>query len=64
VPVLWTGKVNELDADRIIEILKEHGSYCAPGFMDPEGIVINYTMCRQLFKKFVKNDDKHKGELE
>lgn len=62
VPILWEGPIDKLNANVLIEILAEHGSYAAPGFMDPEGIVINYTMCRQLFKKFVKNDDIHKGE--
>lgn len=42
-------------------VLREHGSIAAPGFMDPEGIVIWHEASGQLFKATVKGDEKPKG---
>ena len=42
--------------------LRAHGSYAAPGFMRPEGIVIFHEHGRMLFKKTLENDEKGKEE--
>lgn len=42
--------------------LKDHGSYAAPGYMNPEGIVIYHTAAKQLFKKTFEADEKGKEE--
>jgi hypothetical protein len=42
--------------------LKEGGSLAAPGFANPEGIVIYHHATKQLFKKTIEKDEKGKGE--
>jgi RNA ligase-like protein len=64
VPVLYEGL---FDTDSIVEALNDlemYGSKIAPGFMDPEGIVIYHHAAKQLFKKTIKNDEKPKGSKE
>jgi hypothetical protein len=41
--------------------LKRDGSLAAPGFMDPEGIVIFHTAANFAFKKTIKKDEMPKG---
>lgn len=47
--------------DECLTVLRNLGSAAAPGFMDPEGIVIYHTAAKQLFKLTLKNDEKWKG---
>lgn len=47
--------------DTILEQLATHGSFAAPGFMKPEGIVIYHTAGNLLFKKTIKDDEGGKG---
>lgn len=47
-----------------IQMLKENGSFAAPGFPNPEGIVVYHTAANQYFKITVENDDKPKGSNE
>ena len=75
VPVLYTGPwtTNDyLDAfagvdnlmfapAAILYKLKADGSKAAPGFMDPEGIVVFHAASGQLFKATCKNDESHKS---
>lgn len=61
VPTLYEGPFNMALIDAAIAQLKEHGSVAAPGFMDPEGIVIYHTASGTLFKRTVKNDESPKG---
>jgi hypothetical protein len=64
VPVLWTGNFNDLNLGSILEALAREGSRAAPGFMDPEGVVIWHEAARVLFKKTIKGDEKPKGSTE
>lgn len=58
VPVLWTGLFCDLRVDDILASLAENGSYAAPGFMRPEGVVIYHTAGDHMYKKTLdKNDD-------
>ena len=50
--------------DDCLEHLKKYGSLAAPGYMNPEGIVIYHTASGQLFKKTIENDEKPKGSTE
>ena len=61
VPVLYQGDFDTHWIDRAIESLERDGSYAAPGFMDPEGIVIYHSAANVLFKKTLKDDKKPKG---
>ena len=56
VPVLWGGKMDDLDAAKILDTLWESGSIAAPGFQDPEGIVIYHTAGNFGLKKTFKKD--------
>ncbi len=48
--------------DRIFSALKETGSIAAPGFMNPEGIVIYHKQGNILFKKTFEKDKEGKGK--
>jgi hypothetical protein len=59
VPVLYQGTWNPGLFDSMVDMLSSAGSVLVPGFMDPEGIVIQFESecARQAkFKKFCKND--------
>lgn len=62
VPVLWTGMAADLDLDAIGRALRAAGSIAAPGFINPEGVVIYHSASRQLFKYTLDKNDGHKGE--
>lgn len=67
VPVLWRGIFGakgpfEIDpVDAVLDLLRLEGSKAAPGFKDPEGIVIYHTAAGISFKKTLGNDG-HKTE--
>ncbi|NOS67037.1 MAG: RNA ligase family protein [Candidatus Peribacteraceae bacterium] len=61
VPTLYEGPFNMALIDAALAQLKEHGSVAAPGFLDPEGIVILHKASGTLFKRTVKNDESPKG---
>ncbi len=63
VPVLFADLFENLNTEYLLKQLEETGSMAAPGFMDPEGIVIFHTAASVMFKRTIKNDEKHKGEL-
>jgi hypothetical protein len=61
VPVLGRGNFNSLEIDIALTRLRLDGSLAAPGFMDPEGIVVFHTAGNVGFKATLKNDDEPKG---
>ncbi len=63
IPVIERGKnLDEIDFIGILNNLRDHGSYAAPGFKPAEGIVIWHSAGNILFKKTLLNDDKPKGD--
>jgi len=60
VPVIYQGPFDMGEVFSSLHVLTA-GSYAAPGFMDPEGIVIYHTAANMCFKKTMKNDDKPKS---
>lgn len=62
VPTLWRGDMNELHAQRQIDLLRL-GSVAAPGFMKPEGIVILHTATSALYKKTLEGDESPKNRV-
>lgn len=64
VPKLYEGLFTENAISGTIYALQLNGSQAAPGFMDPEGIVIYHHATKQLFKKTLKNDEQPKGKVE
>ena len=63
VPVLWRGNFEDLPIKSILDNLARHGSYAAPGFMKPEGVVIFHTAANMAFKKTIDRDDEPKGKI-
>lgn len=61
VPELYRGLMAEGGIVHSMETLRQHGSVAAPGFMDPEGIVIFHTAANQPFKITLKNDETPKS---
>ena len=60
VPMLYAGDYNQDAIDAALESLRVNGSKAAPGFMDPEGIVVYHTAANQYFKATCKDDNKPK----
>lgn len=61
VPVLYRGPFCTTVIDGILKALRYDGSQAAPGFMQPEGIIIYHTASKQLFKQTLENDDQPKS---
>ncbi len=61
VPVLYRGPFTTEIVREVGAKLKEGGSVAAPGFMDPEGVVVWHDKARVLFK-YTLDGDGHKGE--
>ena len=61
VPVLYQGNFTQENIEWAIGRLIGEGSVAAPGFENPEGVVIYHTASNTLFKKTIGNDGP-KGE--
>lgn len=62
VPVLYTGPFDTAAIDDTINKLAAFGSKAAPGFMQPEGIVVYHTASGVSFKKTIVDDHKPKSQ--
>jgi RNA ligase-like protein len=66
VPVLYEGLMEEYGVMKGVKIalakLQEEGSFAAPGFMNPEGIVIYHKASNTLLKKTLEKDEAPKGK--
>ena len=56
-PIIATGTEITLLADYAMSKLAEEGSFAAPGFMDPEGIVVYHSAANQMFKTTFEYDE-------
>jgi hypothetical protein len=56
VPTLYRGKFDTAEIDLVLNVLGTLGSIAAPGFMQPEGVVIFHSASKQLFKKTLGGD--------
>lgn len=63
VPVLYRGIFTGSAVDDALAQLRESGSIAAPGWRDPEGIVIFHTASGTLFKKTLIGDEAPKSLL-
>lgn len=61
IPTLWRGNCAYFKAGDFVEVLQHYGSFAAPGFMKPEGIVLYHTAANQCFKVTLENDEKPKN---
>lgn len=62
VPVIYSGPFSEHSVMKSLTILERGGSFAAPGFMDPEGVVVYHSASNQMFKVTLKNDGHPKGQ--
>lgn len=62
VPVLNEGQFDGICFSTCLTLLQINGSYAAPGFMKPEGIVIFHVQGNALFKKTIEGDAQPKGK--
>ena len=62
VPVLARGIFSSDVAISAVEHLRATGSAAAPGFMNPEGIIIWHDAAQTYFKKTLDRDDEWKGK--
>lgn len=61
VPVLYRGDFTTAVVDEALADLKKFGSRAAPGFMNPEGVVIYHAASRSLFKRTIEGDENPKS---
>ena len=61
VPTLYSGPMDALNVKSLIVGLEKNGSVAAPGFMDPEGLIVYHVAGGIGFKKTVKKDHQPKG---
>ena len=62
VPVLYEGMFDTAKIDECIARLRVEGSFAAPGFMRPEGIVCFHVQGNFGLKKTLEKDEEHKGQ--
>lgn len=63
VPILYQGPMSPGLMEKYIRHLSEQGSIAAPGFMDPEGVVLFHIAAGVGFKKTIKKDEAPKGSF-
>lgn len=63
VPTIREGATFE-ELDKILEQLRDNGSYASPGFMEPEGIIVFHTASRHVYKVLLDKDEVPKGAAE
>lgn len=61
VPTLYRGVFDQAFINGTLATLGALGSTAAPGFMDPEGVVVFHEASRQLYKVTIKDDEKPKS---
>jgi hypothetical protein len=61
VPILHRGEFATKAIDDILETLAQEGSCAAPGYMNPEGIIIFHTAANMAFKKTIHKDEQPKS---
>lgn len=60
VPELYRGEFDTNVVNEVLKKLAETGSQAAPGYMNPEGIIVTHVPAMISFKKTIHNDDKGK----
>jgi RNA ligase len=56
VPVLWEGEFDTYSIRLQLNLLASDGSVAAPGFTNPEGVVVYHAASGQLFKQTLEGD--------
>ncbi|MFJ6508629.1 RNA ligase family protein [Streptomyces sp. NPDC091879] len=65
VPVILVANGNDLNyaVNIALHTLKSDGSFIAPGFKDPEGVVVWHDAAGAFFKATIKNDEAPKSKV-
>ena len=61
VPTLYRGAFSENEIDVAMATLRCQGSFAAPGFFRPEGVIIFHVAANMGFKRTLEKDDQPKG---
>lgn len=61
VPALWRGVLDTSHVKDVAACLRIGGSVAAPGFMNPEGVIVYHEAAQRTFKVLLENDDMPKG---
>jgi RNA ligase len=61
VPTLFEGPFSTPCVDYFIQALRENGSRLVPGFMKPEGVVVQLVASGALYKVTLEGDQQPKG---
>lgn len=62
MPELTRGLDIRAETERALEQLRTLGSYAAPGFNKPEGVVAFHTASGHLYKVTLERDEEWKGK--
>ena len=62
VPIIASGNFDTDFIAGAMDALRSIGSHAAPGFKNPEGVVIFHTQSGAMFKKTFEKDDAGKGK--
>lgn len=57
VPILYEGTFDTSKVDWILDELKLTGSIAAPGFDNPEGVIVYHSAANMYFKKTIHGDE-------
>lgn len=63
VPTLYRGLFDGDCVQKALDVLRVGGSVAAPGFKDPEGVVVYHVAAGVGFKKTIKHDEQPKGAV-
>ena len=63
VPTLFKAEFDTNIINGVLQALAYNGSEAAPGFMDPEGIIVWHTAGNFGFKKTIKHDEVPKSKV-
>lgn len=64
VPIIEQGDFSTLLVDSALTQLRQRGSFAAPGYMNPEGVIVFHAASGKLFKKTLEHDEQPKGQVD
>ena len=62
VPIIYQGVFTIGCVPAALRVLRDNGSFAAPGFMKPEGVVMFHTHSNQFFKVTLEKDEAPKSQ--
>ncbi len=62
VPIIMRWTFDTSKVQEALDLLQANGSLAAPGFMQPEGVVVFHSGANVLFKKTIEKDAEYKGK--